>query len=1116
MITFGLMFFAASEDAVGSDKYRLVIDSARFGDQSGFSSIWVPERHFTSFGGLYPNPAVLHAALAMCTSTIRLQAGSVVASLHHPLRIAEEWSVVDNLSQGRVGLSFASGWNPDDFVLAPAQYAGRTEVLYETMQTVRRLWRGDSIEAPNGLGHVTPVRIYPRPVQPELPVWATVAGNPANFIRAGASGANLLTHLLDQDEATLAERIGLYRRAREEAGFDPATGQVSLMIHTLVGTDATAVRDAAREPYCRYIKANMGLFKGLGQSRGRETDLSTLSPADLDEFVGFLYDRFAAARGLIGAPESCLPLVQRLDAIGVTELACLLDFGPSPETIAAHLPHLAALKALAEGGATADQLRRPVIVPTPTATRVEVEQTRQRCQLDEAWGDVARGLQVWRGTGEALASVTLPPVAAPLHLGPQVLDLCCRLLAAAEADTRTIDPTAVPAAAAIGAVRLEAAPAGPVWIHATRTGPGTGTVVVMRADDPDASRLLTLDELRLATHEPPRGSTPVVRDDLAYVRTWVPMTASETSGELRGRWAILDDATGVGPALRALLAEAGGDPSGAITEEGLRGVIDLRALTGVVGTDADTAALAADLDRALAPTLDTAQRAHRGCPAWLVTRGAMADVTAGGADGDTSDTSLPNPVHAAVWGLGRTLAVERPGALGALVDLAPETSARDAARQLAAVITGGGAEDMVAVRHGALYVPRLTRADIMARHDGQAFTADETALITGGTGGLGLQLAAALAAQGVRHLVLVSRNGLADAERLRPLATSGVTVVVLKADLSDEAAFTAHLHHALVGLPPLRGVYHLAGVLDEGRLESQTPERLRGVCRAKALGAWTLHRATQEAPLRHFVVFSSVSSLLPAPGQAGYAAANAVADAVVARRRREGRPALTVNWGPWSGEGHAATPYGRQAHAQLAAMGISSLSSRTALDTLMALMRSDRTQVAVADVRWPQLFRVDPAAARLPFLSSLREPHREPPLDLAVVPDGAPLIEAIRSLPAQDRRPALLAELSTLLSGALRLPAGQVIEPRQPLFDIGLDSILALELKDRLERLLGVRLSATVFFVHPTLDALAAFILADLVGAAPPPTAAPASDDALSEDELTRLLLRELDGDHGA
>ena len=340
---FGLMFFAASEDSLAGDKYRLVVESARFADEHGFSSVWVPERHFTSFGGLYPNPAVLHAALAMCTRTIRLNAGSVVAPLHNPIRIAEEWSVVDNLSHGRVGLSFASGWNPDDFVFFPDRYATRHDQMFDAIRTVQRLWRGESIAATSGVGQPCVVRVLPRPVQPELPVWVTAAGNPQTFERAGAAGAHLLTHLLDQDEQVLAAKIDLYRKARADAGFDPSSGEVAVMLHTFVGADAAQVREEARRPYCEYIKANLGLLTGLARSRGRDADLTTMSPEDRDELVNYLYDRFASERGLIGTPESCAPLVAHLEQIGVTEAACLLDFGPDADQILANLPHLARL-----------------------------------------------------------------------------------------------------------------------------------------------------------------------------------------------------------------------------------------------------------------------------------------------------------------------------------------------------------------------------------------------------------------------------------------------------------------------------------------------------------------------------------------------------------------------------------------------------------------------------------------------------------------------------------------------------------------------------------------------------------------------------------------------------
>src|SRR5882724_10525681 len=143
MINFGLMFFAASEDAEPGNRYRLVVESARFADRNRFSSIWVPERHFTKFGSLYPNPAVLHSALAMATESIRLNAGSVVVPLHNPIRIAEEWAMVDNLSHGRVGISFASGWNPDDFAFFPERYQNRQEEMYAGIRTIQGFWRGE-------------------------------------------------------------------------------------------------------------------------------------------------------------------------------------------------------------------------------------------------------------------------------------------------------------------------------------------------------------------------------------------------------------------------------------------------------------------------------------------------------------------------------------------------------------------------------------------------------------------------------------------------------------------------------------------------------------------------------------------------------------------------------------------------------------------------------------------------------------------------------------------------------------------------------------------------------------------------------------------------------------
>src|SRR5918912_3427854 len=170
-VKFGLYFFSDDGSKGSADKYRLLIESAKFADAHGFSAVWTPERHFQAFGGLYPNPSVLSAALAMITERIDTRARSVALPLHKPLRVAEEWSVVDNLSKGRVGISFASGWHADDFVFFPDKYENRKEIMFRDIETIRRLWAGETLKFQSVGGREVELRILPRPVQPKLPVW---------------------------------------------------------------------------------------------------------------------------------------------------------------------------------------------------------------------------------------------------------------------------------------------------------------------------------------------------------------------------------------------------------------------------------------------------------------------------------------------------------------------------------------------------------------------------------------------------------------------------------------------------------------------------------------------------------------------------------------------------------------------------------------------------------------------------------------------------------------------------------------------------------------------------------------------------------------------------------
>ena len=180
---FSLFFFSADGSTVKDDKYRLFLESVQFADRNGFTAIWTPERHFHPFGGLYPNPAILGAAAATLTKRIQIRAGSVVVPFQDPLRVAEEWSVIDNLSGGRVGIACASGWHVNDFVLAPGNYQRRREILAERIAIIQKLWRGEPIALPNGAGKLIEVRIYPQPIQPYLPIWLA-SHSDATFIQS--------------------------------------------------------------------------------------------------------------------------------------------------------------------------------------------------------------------------------------------------------------------------------------------------------------------------------------------------------------------------------------------------------------------------------------------------------------------------------------------------------------------------------------------------------------------------------------------------------------------------------------------------------------------------------------------------------------------------------------------------------------------------------------------------------------------------------------------------------------------------------------------------------------------------------------------------------------------
>ncbi len=348
-LQFSLYFFGNYPAAHRPDKYELIIESTKFADRHGFTAVWLPERHFHSIGGFSPNAAVMAAALARETTQIQLRAGSVVLPLHHPVRVAEEWSLVDNLSNGRVGISIASGWHPNDFVFAPDAYASRRELCSSALETIRTLWRGDSITARGGTGTDIDVKLFPLPVQRELPVWLTCVQR-ESYEKAGTLGLNILAQLQNQTLDEVAAKIAIYREARTRAGH--GRGHVTMLLHTFLAPDAAHARALTRAPLRDYLRAHVEISqKKIGGG-------AEVGGGELEFLLDRAAEEYARGKAFIGTPESCAEIAEHLRAIGVDEVGCLVDFGVEPEAVLASLPLL-------------DDLRQRFVRELPAALDIE-------------------------------------------------------------------------------------------------------------------------------------------------------------------------------------------------------------------------------------------------------------------------------------------------------------------------------------------------------------------------------------------------------------------------------------------------------------------------------------------------------------------------------------------------------------------------------------------------------------------------------------------------------------------------------------------------------------------------------------------------------------------------
>lgn len=339
-MAFSFLFFSdLREDVSNAEKYHFMRDVTVFADREGFEAVYIPERHFSEFGSIYANPAVMASYLIPQTSRIRLRTAGVSVPLHHPAEVVENWAMNDVLSSGRIDLGFGSGWSFDDFVLAPDAYDERRNICNDRIPLIQQLWRGEAVTFPGPQGKDVTIRVFPRPVQPELRVWMLVAQNEEGFRYAGRHGYNVFTMLYGYNLDALRTKIAAYRRARQEAGLRPDEGVVTLMLHTMIDADPMAVERAVERPFKQYIKTALKAHVKAAQDAKVER-AAGLGEEEEEKMLAYAYQRYSRTGALFGTIEQGASMVNEAIAAGVNEIACLVDFGVDYQAVKGSLPYL--------------------------------------------------------------------------------------------------------------------------------------------------------------------------------------------------------------------------------------------------------------------------------------------------------------------------------------------------------------------------------------------------------------------------------------------------------------------------------------------------------------------------------------------------------------------------------------------------------------------------------------------------------------------------------------------------------------------------------------------------------------------------------------------------------
>ncbi len=743
-------------------------------------------------------------------------------------------------------------------------------------------------------------------------------------------------------------------------------------------------------------------------------------------------------------------------------------------------------------------------------------------QAGLSYGPSFRGIRgLWRGENEVLGQLGLSGAAAAdaerYSLQPALLDACFQMVGAVLDEEG--DAAYLPVG--VGRVRVHLAGRREVWAHAklsrSEDPKGPGFTCDIELSTAEGDRVATVERLllRRITRESLLGARSKHLQNWLYELEWQsrPLEAQagapgeQAAGTASGtaaRCLILADEAGVGGRLaerlqgrgwRVVTVKAGERGHGADREraeallamlrsdaaQGPMHVVDLWSLDGAgAGLDVSEEAF-----RHGTRVLELAQALIRAkgtkTSLWLMTRGAQA----------TSDGEQITGLSGAVlWGLGKAITREHPELQCRRVDLDPGAPAQEI-EQLQAELLGGSSEDEIALRGNTRRVPRLVRSRRLRLSSGEAsLRPDASYLITGGLGGLGLVVAERMAERGARHLVLLGRRepGAEALSRLAALVKRGVNVQSLQCDVS----VASELERAFAGLsgrlPPIRGVVHSAGVIDDGLFVQMTPERLARVFAPKVSGGWNLHRVLQGLELDFFVLFSSASSLIGSAGQASYVAANAFLDGLAHYRRSMGLPGLSLNWGAWAEVGMAAEEQARRRMEQLGFGVIPTAEGLQLFEQALGL----GGQLGVLPVDWAVLGRRG------------RSPLFEAFIEKASPAASEGIRQKLERLPPKERRGALRAHVGELVNGVLGRPPAEPLDPGQGFFEFGMDSLMSVELRNVLQRSLGASLPATVAFDNPTVNGLVDYLAAEVLGMASEETAP--VREAAEDKDLDELL----------